>query len=351
MATITAAKGGNWSDPTVWNGGVLPGAGGANDNADSNGYSVTINQDVNLNGGALIGTSAGAGGFIVASSRTITANITASVKALLSVNCSAGVTVTVIGNVTAGTTGAGIFTGSAGALNITGNVLGGSGSNTHGVDNRSSGPMTVTGNVTGGASGNGIFHYKAGAILTVVGIVTGGSVPSPTGITNGLAGTVNITGSVVGAVYFGVDNQSTGLVALTGNTTGGSGNVGIWNSGAGTVTVSGSATGGTNSVQPGARNNAGGSMTVGTAVGNNFGPGGGSSSGPGVSGSATAGAVTNVYKVQYGPYGQSPTAGAVKMLSDATNMATFKDSAGGADIALVPARPGGSSGPFKGPMG
>jgi hypothetical protein len=43
MANIVAAKTGNWSDPTVWVGGVLP---GANDIAITDNYTITIDQNV-----------------------------------------------------------------------------------------------------------------------------------------------------------------------------------------------------------------------------------------------------------------------------------------------------------------
>ncbi len=46
MANIAAVKSGNWSDPTVWSGGVLP---GVNDLALS-AYTVTIDQDITVQG-------------------------------------------------------------------------------------------------------------------------------------------------------------------------------------------------------------------------------------------------------------------------------------------------------------
>lgn len=44
MATITTLKAGNWSDPTVWNGGVLP---GVNDAAYS-AFAIVIDQDITV---------------------------------------------------------------------------------------------------------------------------------------------------------------------------------------------------------------------------------------------------------------------------------------------------------------
>jgi hypothetical protein len=46
MATIVASKAGNWSDPTVWTGGVLP---GVNDYA-STAFAITLDQDVTVLG-------------------------------------------------------------------------------------------------------------------------------------------------------------------------------------------------------------------------------------------------------------------------------------------------------------
>lgn len=71
MANIKAVKTGNWSDTTVWDGGVLP---GSSDVAYSNTYTVTIDQDITvqaISNAAGTGITLG-GGFVVSTSRTLT---------------------------------------------------------------------------------------------------------------------------------------------------------------------------------------------------------------------------------------------------------------------------------------
>jgi hypothetical protein len=70
MATITTLKAGNWSDPTVWNGGVLP---GVNDYAQA-GHAVVIDQDITVLG---LRITANINGFTVSGSTTRTINLTA----------------------------------------------------------------------------------------------------------------------------------------------------------------------------------------------------------------------------------------------------------------------------------
>jgi hypothetical protein len=68
MATITTLKAGNWSDPSVWNGGVLP---GVNDYAQA-GHAVVIDQDITVLG-LIISTTAS---FTVSGNTTRTINLT-----------------------------------------------------------------------------------------------------------------------------------------------------------------------------------------------------------------------------------------------------------------------------------
>lgn len=62
MGIITAVKAGNWSDPTVWDSGVLPQAG---DTVRPGAYAVIIDQDVDLGAGALEGVAGASGYFRV----------------------------------------------------------------------------------------------------------------------------------------------------------------------------------------------------------------------------------------------------------------------------------------------
>jgi hypothetical protein len=70
MATITTLKAGNWSDPTVWNGGVLP---GVNDYASA-GHAVVIDQNITVLG---LRITAAINGFTVSGSTNRTVNLTA----------------------------------------------------------------------------------------------------------------------------------------------------------------------------------------------------------------------------------------------------------------------------------
>jgi len=88
---------------------------------------------------------------------------------------------------------------------------------------------------------------------------------------------------------------------------------------------------------PGAYQVVAGTITVGRAVGNDYGPGGThASSVPGVQASNVSGQVTRVKAIQYGPSGMTPTVGAVKMLPDAAaNQAIFIRSDTGATLTLT----------------
>lgn len=337
MATITAAKSGNWSDTTVWTGGVLPGAAGANDNADSNGYTVTIDQNIALNGGALIGTSAGAGGFAVTAARTIAAVVTATARTVLTCSHATG-TVALTGNVTGGSTAAavGVANTAAGTLTIAGTVTGGSANNAFGAS-VAAGVLSITGApaVVGGsiAGAYGARVTNAAGTLNVTGAVNGATT---IGIVMSVAGILNITGDVTGgsgASVYGV-NPNNGTTTITGNATGGSGNLahGVYAEGTATTVVTGTATGAGGAeiryTGYGAYNVSTGSMTVGRAKG------GASAWMAGVYGAVSGGPV-KIYEAEYGANGVSPTAGYVTLInSTARNVVICKNSAGGADISL-----------------
>ena len=70
MATIVASKAGNWSDPTVWTGGVLP---GVNDYA-STAFAITLNQDITVLG---LRFTSGSGVINITGSTNRTMNLTA----------------------------------------------------------------------------------------------------------------------------------------------------------------------------------------------------------------------------------------------------------------------------------
>lgn len=286
MASRTATKTGVWSDPTVWDGGVaLPTFG---DSANSNGFTVTIDQDIDV--GSLIGTSSGAGGFsVTAAPRAIAASIVATVRTVLTCSHNTG-TLTVTGNVNGGGSGvSGISMTGTGVLDVVGNVLGGTGSSGYGINSNTTGTVNVTGNVTGGTGGSGFINTSTGTIN-----VTG----------NALAGTT--TGN-------GILNNSTGTIVVTGNASGRDGGSGA-----------------------GVSNALGGVATVGKAVGNNYGPGGGAAYGTGIAGGSTISTSRNyAYALEYGPFGMAPVTGHVRMIADVNNAVQVPDSVTLAPIILA----------------
>lgn len=323
MAIVNATKTGNYSDITVWSTGALPQTG---DTVRPLTYTVTVDQDVNIGSGIFEAT--GSGYFSVTAARTIVANILSSTGhsggAVVRCTHTTG-TVSITGNVTAGPN-VGVSISSAGTLTITGNVTGGSSTSAHGVSiSTGSGTINITGSVTGGSSTScmGVNHNGSG-VLTVVGNVTGGSGSSAHGLQSVAANTINVTGNVAGHSVSsgkGAYNSSTGTITITGNVTGGgthSQAYGVENNSSGTVTITGEATGGAGA--PGAVNSGSGTLRVGTAVGNDYGPSGGTSvSMAGLVGSNAAAAVTTYKKLKFGAHGQAPVSGCAYLEYSLTN--------------------------------
>jgi hypothetical protein len=227
----------------------------------SNGFTVNVNVSVNLGVDGQIrndttgGATAG-GGFTTTAATTLTANVFAgsSGTACLSVghntnlsgnvtggsgNLSFGVnltagTLTLTGNATAGLGSAciGIAAAANTALLVTGNVIGGSGSGGQNEGIRSStGSITVTGNITGGSGNGGNYGVRLlSGSINVTGIVAGGA--SAIGIYNESTGNITLVGTAMpsnGAS--GINNTSTGQVSATRVTANGygPGSVGVSN--------------------------------------------------------------------------------------------------------------------------
>ena len=180
MATITAIKSGNWSDPTVWDSGTLPQSG---DTAKPGGFAVVIDQDVDLGAGALEGTAGAAGYFRVnAEGITITCDHLQNTNGnLLKLYHTTG-QVYINANIRCGTDYAKdcVQVLAAGGLTVVGDVTGGSANSSWGInvnagDVANSPGLHVTGNVTGGTGygSSGIMVYY-GWDITVVGDVSAG---------------------------------------------------------------------------------------------------------------------------------------------------------------------------------
>jgi hypothetical protein len=286
MANYFARKAGNINATDVW--ATTPGGTAADvwstftssDVLHSNNFAITVNVDTTVgevrNDNANSATAGGS--FTLSNGVTLTADAFAGSAAA---SCVA-------------------YSGAAGnSSSFVGNISGGSGNTARGLLNASSGTLNVTGNVAAG------------------------SAPNTEGVLNFSTGTVNITGNVVGSATIGVagcNNNSTGTINITGNATGGtvSGAVGALNNSTGTISIVGSAIAST--VASGANNASTGALTVTRAVGNTWGIGaaGGVNSVVGVA-SAVVGSDTRVEELEYGPNGQAPTSGAVKVVSGTNN--------------------------------
>lgn len=186
MAIRYATKTGVWSDVTVWNGGAsLPGVG---DSVHANGYTVTIDQDINV---ATLSTAANGappaagGGFLISSmtTRVLTCNIVAGTSRCLYVTATTG-TLTIVGDSTSGTAtdacGIWLQLPSNVALTVTGKVTGGTGASAFGVrvESGSGAIVTIQGDCIAGVGGNaiGIYATNTAVIIDVWGSVVASTV-------------------------------------------------------------------------------------------------------------------------------------------------------------------------------
>lgn len=181
MAVVYAVKTGNWSDTTVWNTGALPTSA---DDVYTNGFTVTINQNINvisLRNGATTGVNAG--GLFSAQSGftyvcdTIANGITGT--ACLVVSFGTG-TLVVTANTITGGLGRAIAVNSSVNLDLTinGNVFG-SATNTGQTEGINFGSgngctATINGNCTSQV-GTAIATTITGVNLTINGVVTSSS--------------------------------------------------------------------------------------------------------------------------------------------------------------------------------
>lgn len=290
MSIVSAVKTGNWSDPTVWD--TDPNLPASGDTVLCGAYVVTIDQDVDIGTGTL--TCRSSGYFAVSTERNITANILSDVGhtgggALRSTNA-AGTTVTITGHAQAGPQ-IGIAHTGTGTVTVT-SVAAGSSTSAHGIS-CSAGAVNVT-TATGGTAG------------TTYGVSCTG-----TGSAN-----VTVANAGTGATAHGVNTTSSGVVNVVLAT----GDIGVGvvcANAAATVNVT-TAVGGQSGA--GASNTAAGKVICDLAIGNDYGAGGTHSLAvAGIYGLNTAGQVTRVKQIQYGPHGQSPTVGAVLFTPDPPN--------------------------------
>jgi hypothetical protein len=144
MAVRYAVATGNWSDTATWDGGTLPTSA---DDVFSNGFTVTIDQDVTVLSirNTAESPAAAGGGYILLDSYTVTANLLGGAVNLLTY--SGSTSATIIGNLTHGTGNNVVnFNSSAGTLNIIGNVIN-NGTTGRGILVNNTGTLNIVGDV------------------------------------------------------------------------------------------------------------------------------------------------------------------------------------------------------------
>jgi hypothetical protein len=194
MALKYPLASGVWSNALNWNGGTVPIAG---DDVRANGFTVTIDVDINvlqISTAQLLPAAAG-GSFVVSTNRNITSNIIAGTTTCLS--STVGNIVTIIGNIFASTTNIGVsFTNAGSILNVTGNANGSSA-----IGLLSSGTVNFVGN-------------SSNLIGTGSGVLTGG-------ININSGGVLNFTGNATSLGRFAFGIVCNGSSTLNGTITGG----------------------------------------------------------------------------------------------------------------------------------
>lgn len=216
MANVYAVKNGNWSDPTVWNTGVVP---TSSDDVRSGAFTVTIDQDVavlSLRNTALA-PAGSAGTFSVTGSmpgggRTISGDLYSQGNYVLTVNIAG--TCSYTGNVFAGVNNAShgirLFGTSICQFNLNGSVTGGSTQNANGfVIETSNATVNVVGTLNGASNASSVGTVlNAACIFNMTGTVNGGS--ANVGLSVGAPAVVTLNGNAVGGATAAVSNGNIG---------------------------------------------------------------------------------------------------------------------------------------------
>jgi hypothetical protein len=275
MATIVSAATGNFSAGATWVGGVVPTVGDVAQVAAT--HVVTI--DVNTTCDAVTNPNT-SGHFVLPDGVTLTANVTGGNSTAYTVQYSGTTSATIIGNIT-GDQGAHDaipvrHTGSAGTLNVTGNITRTSAFNSvYGISLAANSKLSVTGNIVGSGSTSGstrIVSAGSGVTITVNGdvsytgsnnnydlinigdnctITVNGNVINTSSSGNTIAikattGTITVNGNVTGSASssgYAID-VTTATINVNGNVFGGSSSSAIRGSSTAPVTVTGDVTAG-----------------------------------------------------------------------------------------------------------
>jgi len=242
MAEVKAIASGPWS------GGLatfdaIPASG---DTVRANGFTVTIDVDVNIGNGTIAtavgGTAVAGGGFVITTNRTCTFNILAGTTSCLSITGS-GLTVTVNGNTTGSATTTSRFginlTASASTLYINGNCIGNNANDSYGATQNAAGSFVyITGDLTGGVGSAAAGFLMQIGISYIVGNVYGAPVGAGVGLHLNSPSVVSyVTGNITAQA--GAGSSIAGDLILTGNIYGSATNnvVGININSVGTGTV------------------------------------------------------------------------------------------------------------------
>jgi hypothetical protein len=250
MAVIKAAASGNWSATSTWTGGVVP---TLNDTVYANGFTVTLDQSIDLTG-STVDTS---GSFILGQIYQIVSLGTTNFA--LTANCiavgsNAGTAVAVASTVgtyfqavTAGTATTGtarrvgailtfvnmprtIATGGGFALTANYDIIGAfiMAGSTAALSVSGTASTTLTGCRAVGSAFTGatrsILFSSSGTLSGVGSTIAGGNASGAYGLGNTGAGTVNLTASsdVRGGTFnsdsWGISNSSTGIIQMTSGT-------------------------------------------------------------------------------------------------------------------------------------
>jgi len=319
MATYYARKSGNLNAADVW--AATP-AGTASavtfasgDVLVANSFTITVNVTTNLgaSGEVRTDTTGGAtlgGSFLLTDGVTLTANaIFGNTTASLGVNYLGSTSATLIGNITVNAGRGGH--GGIGTLNFVGNISGANALNTAGFYITGGGTLNVTGNIFGGSLNAGAYGLWTTSTVCTINI------------------TGNVTGGALGVAIFNTNNSA---INITGNVTGGTGigAVAITNSGASNlVAVNGQSIGGSQAA--GITNSSTGTIRATRAVGNAYGPGNtaGITAQVGVANSGLG--IVEIEQLEYGTNGMSPTSGTgIRLKKLGSNVAVFNfcDTAG-----------------------
>lgn len=178
-----AISSGNWSNAAIWSGSLIP---TASDDVFTNTYTVTIDQNININSisNRASGSAVAGGGYISTNGISITASRSAA--AIVSATATAALTIT-----------------GSDVVYISGSIQGGDVTNGYGVRITNGGTLYITGSISSGVAGGGSTDNYGLLISTGSAFIRGNlRTNGDTGNTAGACVFINNgTASIVGDLY------------------------------------------------------------------------------------------------------------------------------------------------------